>query len=159
MGALTELEIFDCMSDNLRIAADRCRKLAWHPRRGFVYNEFRQALERVEGACRQAYYWRNYDARWLYLGNQMEEAHRRAGGWLRELPSKDGRKVAHPMFQKLADVLDAAHKAADRLRTQATLRAGPILPKPQSMIRTESRPMQVVTPGGIIIPDGVDIAA
>ena len=145
------------MADNLRIASDRCRKLAWHPRRGWIYNEFRQSLELVEGACRQACAWRA-DTRWLMLGLKMAEAHRRAGGWLRDLPSKQGRQVAHPLFQKLADVLDDAHKQADRLRTMATLRSGPILPEVQSVIRTQGRPVQVST-GGIILPPGYDHAA
>jgi hypothetical protein len=158
LGVLTEVEIFDCMRDNLRVAADRCRKLAWNPRRGWLYTEFRQSLELVEGACRQASAWRA-DTRWLVLGLKMAEAHRRAGGWLRDLPSREGRKVAHPMFQKLAEALDDAGKTAERLRTLATLRSGPILPVPLPLIRTESRPMQVLTPGGLILPPGYEDAA
>ncbi|MGA9315580.1 MAG: hypothetical protein WBV77_13250 [Solirubrobacteraceae bacterium] len=166
----TEGEIFSLLSDSLRLAADRCRKLAWHPRRGHQYNEFRQALEKVENACRMAYYWRNYDARWLYLAMQMPEIHRRAGNWIRGkairgpdgVPVYDGgskgiRQVAHPMFAKLAEMLEKAHRDADRLKTMATFRVGMILPKPLPGPHRDTKPIQVITPGGVIIPSGVDL--
>lgn len=149
--AITEQTVFECLSDNLRMAAEDCRKLAWHPKRGFVYDHMRRSLKLVEGACRQAYYLRDYDARWLYLGLQMEEAHKRAGNWVRDLASKDGRKVAHPLFQKLAEVLEKAHQDCERIRTTATGKIGPILPAPEPLHR-ETRPVQVKTPGGIILP-------
>lgn len=152
MGALTEPEIFSCLTENLRLAAEDCRVLAWHPRRGLVYARFCKSLKLVEGACRQAYYWRDYDSRWLYLGLKMEETHRRAGNWLREYTSKDGRKVAHPLFIKLADVLEAAYRDAERVRTMATFRVGPILPAIGPDPHRDTRPVQVMTPGGIILP-------
>lgn len=49
----TELEIFDCLSQNLRKSAENCQKLAWDPKRGHIYNDFRKSLKLVEGCCRQ----------------------------------------------------------------------------------------------------------
>lgn len=159
MSITTEIEIFDCLATNLRKAAEDCRLLAWHPRRGFVYARFIKALGLVEGACRQAYYWRDFDARWLMLALKMHEAQKRAGNWLRDYTSKDGRKVAHPMFVKLGDVLDEAYRLAMRVKTMATFRIGPIMPEPLPGPHRDSRPAQVmlptgyrVTPGGILLP-------
>lgn len=149
---LTESEIFDCLAENLRLAAEDCRVLAWHPRRGFVYARFCQELQLVEGACRQAYYWRDWDSRWLTLGLKMNEAHQRAGNWLRDYTSKAGRKVAHPMFQKLAEVLEAAYRQCERVRTMRTNHFGPIMPAEMSGPHRDTRPVQVMTPGGIILP-------
>ncbi|MGE5148491.1 MAG: hypothetical protein ACM3II_00100 [Rhodospirillaceae bacterium] len=152
MGALTEVEIFDCLAENLRLAVEDCGKLAWHPRRGLVYAQFCRALGMVEGACQQAYYWRDYDARWLLLAQQVAEAQKRAGNWLRDYPSKDGRKVAHPMFERLGEVLSQALVLCDRVRTRATHHIGPIIPAPLPGPHRETRPVQVITPGGIILP-------
>ncbi len=149
---LTEAEIFSCLAENLRLASEDCKQLAWHPRRGLVYARLCKSLRAVEGACRQAYYWRDYDARWLYLGLQMAEVQKRAGGWVRDYPSRDGRKVAHPLFQKLGEVLEDALRRAERVKTMATFHVGPILPTPMEGPHRETRPVQVVTPGGIILP-------
>jgi hypothetical protein len=165
LGALTEVEIFGCLGDNLRRAAEDCRLLAWHPSRGRIYDRFRASLKLVEGACRQAYYWRDYDARWLYLGKTMHEAHERAGNWIRGPiitgpegesvytgGSKDARKVAHPKFQKLAEELEHIHKLTERVRVMATFHSGPILPAPEPGPHRDTRPVQVMTPGGILLP-------
>lgn len=149
---LTEPEIFGCLRENLRVAAEDCRSLAWHPRRGLVYARFSRSLGLVEGACRQAYYWRGYDARWLILAQKMAEAQKRAGDWVRDYASKDGRKEAHPMFQKLAEVLEYALSLADRTQTMATYRVGPIMPPTLEAPHRDTRPVQVITPGGIILP-------
>jgi hypothetical protein len=72
MGALTEPEIFDCLRTNFRLAANLCVELATKPRKGPNYNKLREALKLIEGAARQAAYWRS-DARWLQIGLQMAE--------------------------------------------------------------------------------------
>jgi hypothetical protein len=166
MSALTETEIFGCLSENLRIAAEDCRKLAWHPRRGLVYNRFRQSLQLAEGACKQAYYWRDYDSRWLDLGRIMHWAHERAGDWIRGPivnvaggtlytgGSKESRKAAHPRFQKLAEELEHMHRTTEQVKTLATSRSGPILPEVVPGPHRDTRPVQVMTPGGIILPPG-----
>ena len=156
----TEQEIFSCLSENLRLAAEDCEKLAWDPRRGWTYNRFRKSLKLVEGAAQQAYYWRNYDARWLQLRFLTAGVHKRAGHWLRNTPTKDARDQAHPIFAKLAETLRAAHYHAERVRTAATGKLGPILPPELPGPHREVRPVQVllpggprVTPGGIILPN------
>lgn len=153
MGALTEIEIFDCMSENLRTAIDDCEKLATVPMKGLVYDRFRKALKLVEGACRQASAWRE-DTRWLPIGLMMEEAHKRAGEWLRGVVQPDGTRrmiplgEKHPLFVKLAENLRALLKSVDELRTKKTDRIGMILPQVgapivNGMLRRES---------GLIIP-------
>lgn len=135
MGALTEIEIFDCMSENLRTAIDACEKLATVPLKGPVYDRFRKALGLVEGCCRQAGGWRE-DSRWYPIGMLMEEAHRRAGEWLRGVKGPDGRRrpipfgEKHPLFVRLAEEgLRPLQKVIDDLRTKATGRVGMILPE------------------------------
>jgi hypothetical protein len=153
MGALTETEIFNCMSENLRTAIDDCDLLATTPLKGPVYNRFRKALKLVEGSCRQASAWRS-DTRWLPIGLMMEEAHKRAGEWLRGVKQPNGGRrpiphgEKHPLFLKLAENLRALLKTVNDLRTKQTSRAGMILPEAGvpimgGMIRRES---------GLIIP-------
>lgn len=157
MTDLTEPEIFDCLFENAKKAAEHCDKLAWAPLRGPVYVQFREELKLVEGACRQAAAWRG-DTRWLRIGLMMAEAHRRSGNWLRAYTSKDGRAAANPLFMKLAENLRALEKQAEGLKTQATGRAsmtqGPILPAPIEGPHRDTRPVQVKTPGGLILPPG-----
>jgi hypothetical protein len=122
------------MYDNLRTAIDACEKLATAPLKGPVYNQFRAALKLVEGACRQASAWRE-DTRWLPVGLMMEEAHKRAGEWLRGIKQADGKRrpipfgEKHPLFVKLAENLRGLLKIVDELRTKATGRVGMILPE------------------------------
>lgn len=137
MGALTEVEIFACLTENFRQAAENCEKLAAVPARGPVYNAFRHQLLLIEGACQQAAVWRQ-DCRWYDIGMMMGEAHKRAGNWLR-------RHYPRPLFIKLAENLRAAHMLAEDCRTRATGRVGMILPDEMPIpTRTESRPVQVL---------------
>lgn len=154
MSGTTEAEIFGVLSENLRLAAEDCEKLAWDPRRGFVYDGLRKRLKLIEGAARQAFYWRDYDARWLQLRFLVQGVHKRAGHWLRNSATRDERKVAHPRFAKLAECLRAAYYNAERIRTAATGRLGPILPAQLPGPHRDTRPVQVKTPGGIILPPG-----
>lgn len=166
MGALTEREIFDCLEENFRLAAEYAEQMATNPRRGPIYVKFRESLKLAEGACRQAAAWRE-DSRWLKTGMNLAEAHQKAGGWLRGIKVKNGPYITlaeghkHPLFVKLAEVLRAGAEAAKLLRMRATGKLGMILPEVRKAEpRTQGRPMQVllppmgprVSPGGIILP-------
>lgn len=152
MRSLSEHEIFSCLSENFRLAAENCEKLAWAPKRGLIYKRMMDELKLCEGACRQVAQYRG-DARWLQIGLQMHEAHTRAGSWLRMYIAKDSRKVAHPLFQKLAECLRWGQASADKMRHAATGRLGLILPAPLPAPHRDVRPIQVLSPGGIILPD------
>lgn len=145
----TEAEIFGRMAESLRSAAEDCKQLAWNSRRGFVYDRFRKDLKLIEGCCRQIYYWRDYDSRWLILKQLCAFAHERAGTWLRNSPTREMRNKAHPVFQKLSEQLEHMHRDVERLRHMATGRRGPILPDelPEPDVRS-GRPVQVNLPGG-----------
>lgn len=150
MTDLTECEIFDCLSENFRLAAECCEKLAVSPKTGPIYRKLREQLRLCDGACRQAAYWRG-DARWLYIGRDCIEAWHRSGKWLREYRGPEGRRVAHPLFLKLAEVLRAGAKNAERLRTAATYKIGPIVPEPLPGPHRDTRPVSM---GGLILPAG-----
>jgi hypothetical protein len=163
MAQLTEIEIFDCLKTNLRLAAQSCDTLAVSPRKGPTYVKLRKELQLAEGACRQVAYWRGGDARWLKIGMFMAEAHKRAGGWLRGIKQPDGTtmKVApghmHPLFVKLAENLRAAYVKAEEFRTKRTNRIGPILPivqpPPHNLEKTEHGWSGYRrSPGGILMP-------
>ena len=162
MSALTESEIFACLSENFRLAVQYCEDLARLPKKGPTYLKLRESLKLLEGACRQAAYWRS-DARWFRLGLMMEEAHKRAGSWLRGADDGTGQRVKlaaghlHPLFVKLADNLRKGHLSAEQLRHKKTGRIGPILPAMPSITRIGNRPVQV-SKGGIILPNSVRAA-
>lgn len=150
MGALTEREIFDRMSASFRIAAECCDKLVVAPAAGPVYDELRQHLRLIEGCCRQAAHWRE-DARWLPLGLEMAEAHRRAGEWLR-------RRYARRVFGLLASKLREGQRAAEALRDRKPPKLGLILPAPQrdpterpALISLPEMPHTVPNPGGALL--------
>jgi hypothetical protein len=162
MGRLTEADIFECLSENFRLAAEDCEKLARLPKKGRAYTSLREKLELLEGACRQAAAWRE-DSRWLQIGLYMAEAHKRAGDWLRGIKvagSPVRVKIApghmHPLFNKLAEHLRAAQARAEDFRTKATGKMGTILPE------VEAAPHRDTTPvgwrrsqGGLIVPESV----
>ena len=153
---VTEPEILSCLKENFRLAAQHCDDLAVLPARGPTYDLLRAELKACENCCRQVAWYRE-DTRWLRLGMMMEEAHKRAGNWLRTDPRTTTDNAAHPMFTRLAENLRAGMKRVTDLETQATGRLGMILPDaaPRA-IRTQGRAMQVrKSPGGIIIPEGV----
>lgn len=149
MGQPTEQEIFDCLSTNFRLAAENCEKLAVSPRRGQIYRAFIENLKLVEGAARQAGYYRGGDARWLQIGLMVAEAHKRAGDWLRGIKQPGGgyRKIPegqrHPLFMKLAEVLRSGHRRAEELRAKRVNRMGPILP-----IMRQATSQRETTPAG-----------
>jgi hypothetical protein len=157
MGHLTEREIFDCLVDNLKSAAQSCEYLARSPKKGPTYHKLRKELKLIEGAARQAGHWRR-DARWLQIGLYMEECHKRAGDWIRGIQQPDGSRrpisfgQMHPLFVKLAEVLRASHKGALDLRDKATGKVGAILPKPQRVDRPVGAPIGWrKSSGGILV--------
>ncbi len=161
--ALSETEVLDCLKSNLRLAAQSCDKLAVSSRKGPTYRQLRDQLRLVEGACRQVAYFRGGDARWLQVGLFMAEAHKRAGDWLRGLKQPDGTRIKvapgqmHPLFTRLAEVLRSAYSKAEELRTKATNRIGPILPKPGVPPHRDTRPAGWNrSPGGLLIPERVN---
>lgn len=160
MGALTEIEIFDCMYDSLKAAASLAEDLAKLPAQGPTYQQFREKMLLIEGTCRQACAWRE-DSRWLYVGQQIAEALARTGNWLRgyRVEGTMGKVfVARDLYLLLADNLRGTAKAIECLRHNATGVRGMILPETPHISRTESRPVQVLapdnearSPGGIIL--------
>ena len=163
MGRLTEQEIFTCLAENFRLAAEDCEKLARSARKGPTYHALRDRLEILEGACRQAGVWRD-DARWFQIGLYMAECHKRAGEWLRGIKGAPGQpriKVApghmHPLFMKLAEHLRALQAQSDDLRTKATGRVGTILPVAQRAPLRDTTPVGWRRPSGLIVPDGVRV--
>ncbi len=159
---MSEAELLDRMKCSIRSAAERCRKLAVHPLRGFVYDAMRKELKQIEQDCTSVAYYRNGDARWLNVGLMMEEAHKRAGDWLRKGQSKEARERTHPLFQKLADNLDHLHKTIVYLETKATGVMGPILPavlpaphRPGKNVQVALPPHMKQTNSGLIVPAGI----
>lgn len=166
MGALTEVEIFDCIATNLAIAADCCEQMATRPMRGVQFIKFREACANVEGACRQASQWRE-DTRFLPMGLMMEKCHQFALRWITGFKAEPGQpRVAlserekHPKFVKMAENLRFAAESMKILKDGKTGKIGMILPDTsRGPIRTQGRPTQVLlpagmraTPGGIIVP-------
>lgn len=163
MGALSEQEIFSCLSENFRLAAEDCEKLARSPRKGPTYSALRDKLELLEGACRQASVWRQ-DTRWLTIGLYMAKAHELSLEWLRGISAGPGRprvKVAaghmHPLFTKLAENLRAAQVKAEQYRTKATGKIGTILPAVQAAPLRDTTPVGWRRPSGLIVPPGVTV--
>lgn len=147
---LQEQEILDCVQDNFKSAADCCLRLA-RGERGPLYRKLRANLGLAEGALRQAAWWRE-DARWLYIVPVVARAHQEAGRWLREKGPKTGWK-----FHKLAEILQSGMKAVEEIRDKRTGRVGMLLPKPLPGPHRDVRPVQVKTPGGIILPAGSSV--
>lgn len=153
MGALTSVEIFEALSDNLKQAAERCEQLAWHPRRGHVYWAFRDNLKLAEGACRQVGAHRE-DARWFPIGLQLAHVHKMCGNWMRSSQTKDARNAVHRLFGKTAEILRALAYQAEQLKNAKTGRSGMLLPQPitRGLPQRVGAPVQVKTSGGLILP-------
>ena len=162
MGALTEIEIFDCMTSNLKLAIEACDALARIPLKGATYDKLRKTLRLIEGTCKQAAAWRE-DTRWLPLGMQMGRVHQMAGDWLRGIKMPDGTRVKitdgelHPCFVKLAENLRGLLKIAENYRTKATGRRGMILPAVGQGPHRDTRPVgwSPPPPGWYEMPNGL----
>ena len=158
MGALTEPEIFDCMTGNLRSAIQACEDLARFPRKGLNYDKLRKCLRLIEGTCKQAAAWRE-DSRWLPLGMMMGQCHQKAGDGLRGIKMPDGTRIKindgelHPAFVKLAENLRALLKTAESYRTKRTNRVGMILPTILPGPHRDTKPVGwSSTSSGLLIP-------
>ena len=169
MSALTEVEIMDCLQENFRKAAEHCELLASLPMRGPTYELLREELGLIEGAARQAAYWRDDaggagapigfagthgfealksdmgDPGWLEIAHMMGECHKRAGDWLRGF-------YPRPLFLKLAAVLRECHRKAELRRTSKTGLRGHRRPPVRPGPHRDTRPVSVITPGGIALP-------
>ncbi|MBB3453903.1 hypothetical protein FHT86_002159 [Rhizobium sp. BK313] len=146
MSDLTEVEIFDCLTDNFKKAIQHCEDLAVKPAKGPTYSTLRNELKLIEGASRQAAHWRE-DSRWLQIGLLVSEAHKRAGNWLRaKQPAK--------LFLLLAKALIVAQANAEDIRTRATGRRGAILPDVMPGPHRDTRPVGWrASDGGILLPN------
>lgn len=164
MGSLTEAEIFDCLKSNFRLAAELSENLAVAPRKGPLYRQFRDTLKLIEGACRQAAAWRG-DTRWLRIGLLIEQAHKRAGEWLRGIRLPNGTRMMladghrHPAFSHLAANLRMGMQRAEEFQNRATGRTGLILPKPQPGPHRDTRPVHVTVPPAVRRPSGLIVPA
>lgn len=158
MGALTEIEIFDCMTSNLKLAADLCDQLAQCPKRGDQYDRLRKAMKLIEGTFKQAAVWRE-DTRWLPWGQLIEKAHQLAGSWLRGIPQEGGGYITlsestrHPCFVKLAENLRGMLKQVEDLRTRKTNRRGMILPTPMRAPHRDTVPVGWRKSGNLLLPE------
>lgn len=154
MANISEIEIFSCLVENFRLSAEHCDLLAISLKRGPIYRLLMEELKTCETCCRQVG-WNRGDARWLQIGLKMEEAHQRAGTWLRKYvgPGRD-RKIAHDLFKNLAENLRVGQAEAEKMRMAATYRIGPILPKPLDPPLRDTRPVHVTRPSGLIVPYG-----
>lgn len=137
MSALTENEIFDCLIANFRLAAEDCDALAKRPISGPAYVDLRDHLALIDGAMKQAAFWRE-DERWLSISEQIPQAHRLAGEWLRgvevesETPGVVIRRPIpagelHPCFLKLAEFLRWCAVEAAKLKDAKTNQTGAYL--------------------------------
>lgn len=161
MGDLTEREIFDCLTENFRLAADNAEKLARVPAKGPVYSQFRDNLCLIEGACRQAHYWRQ-DARWLEIAKWCGLVHQTCGEWLRGIKVKGAPRLKlaerqlHPNFIRAAERLRAAYAVAIAFRDNKTNRVGMILPKAQPAPHRDTKPVGwTKNESGLFLPSGM----
>lgn len=143
MTALSEVEIFDCLTSNLHEAAATCDLMVVAAARGPLYRKLRGNLVLIEGACRQMGFWRG-DMRFQILGVRAAECHKRAGTWLR-------RHAAPQLFTKLAEMLRKIEGDVARLRDRATGKRGAILVPAQPGPHRDTRPVYVRT-SGLLVP-------
>lgn len=150
MSDLTEIEIFDRLVSSFREAAEHCEALALQVNRtkGQRYSKLREHLMLIEGGARQAAMWRD-DWRWLQIGQFAAECHKKCGDWLRF-------KTRGPMFQKCAENMRMMQRAAEEMRDRATGIRGSIRPETPAYA-PENRSVQVITPGGLILPAGTSL--
>jgi len=138
------------MAEEFRLAAEDCDRLAALPPGspiavGPLYNQLRNRMKLIEGTIRQAAYWRQ-DARWFRIGPLVEELHQRIGNWLR-LKVKPSPRV----FELCAINMRMLHKVCEAHRTQATGKAGTILPAPLTPAARPDRSV-LVRPSGLLVP-------
>ena len=143
-STLTEKEVFDVITTNLRDAAENCELLAKLPAKGPTYIKLRENLQLIEGGCRQIVEFRR-DMRYDLLGMRARDCHQRAGDWLRSVS-------APILFFKLATALRKIRHDMERLRNARTGRRGPILPAVGRGKHRETRPVYIRRPSGLVMP-------
>lgn len=154
---LSESEIWECLKENLKGAADDCAIIARQPSSGPEFIRLRERLALCEGACRQMSVWRQ-DTRWLPIGMKFEQAHQKAREWLHR-PTVSSKKL----FTLLETALRKMQRDTEILHKRATGKVGMILPKPQrGEIRTQGRAVQVpadyaLTQSGLVVPAGTKV--
>jgi hypothetical protein len=160
MSTLTENEVDDRLKSAIGEARDACRNLAVRSAEGRDYSSLRDSLMLIEGCCRQMAAFRA-DYRWLPVGMQIAECHKRAGSWLRGYEDKGVHVKWEPgtmnkMFVMLGQVLEQLGIMAEKIRTERTGIKGPILP--DSMLAAPERKAGRIgftpakKPNGLIIP-------
>lgn len=155
MGTLTETEIFECLSINLRLASETCIRLANSPLKGSLYKQLRDYLSLIEGSSRQAAAWRA-DSRWYDIANHAAQAHKLSGDWLRKYALNQD--YLKKMLLKLAEFLAFSYVLSQSLKSKKTGILGPILPEgmDKSSLKQKNAQMRISN-GGIIIPNCVSI--
>lgn len=152
MAYVQEIEMFARLVESFRLSAELCDRMAVSLHRGRLYKDLIENLRLCENCCRQVAKERG-DARWLVTGFKMEEAHQRAGTWLRKYVREgQDRKMAHDLFKKLAEQLRFIMAEGEKMRYAATERLGPVLPKVQTPPLRDTRPVAVMLPSGLIVP-------
>lgn len=154
---LTEAEIFDCLGANLKLASENCKNLAVLPRKGKSHKDLITQLHLIEGAARQAAYWR-LDHRWLGIGMQCGKAHHLAKNWLSKYRAPSDKAFLYQLFIKLAEFLDHAYQIYIEMKNAKTGTNNPILPEYMERRDPRARENTVmkISNGGIIIPEGVN---
>jgi len=172
----TEAEIWACLSENMRLAAEDCEKLARLPIRGPTYLRLLEELKLITGACRALAWCRddaggvgapvgfsgthgleavqmgeNDSAGWLEVSHMMGTLHQKIGDWLRS-------HYRGPLFLKAATVLREIHRQMqrrhDRPLGRSPMTQGALMPPMRPGPHRESRPVQVKAPGAIVLPPG-----
>ena len=164
MSVLTEAEIFDCLVSNFKLAAEDCDALAKRPVSGPAYMSLRDCLASIDGAMKQAAFWRE-DQRWLLISEQIPQAHKLAGEWLRGVevesdtpgvmirrPIPEGE--LHPCFAKLAEFLRFCAVETEKLRHAKTNKTGAYLLDPGSSSRRAGHVGWQPRESGLIVPAG-----
>lgn len=164
MSDLSEAEIFDCLITNFRLAAEDCDALAKRPISGVAYVDLRDHLALIDGAMKQAAFWRE-DERWLDISEKVPVAHRLAGEWLRgvevesDVPGVIIRKPIgagelHPCFVKLAEFLRWCAVEAAKLKDAKTNQTGAYLIDRGTAPRRAGHMGWRGTQSGLIVPAG-----
>lgn len=140
---LSETDIFDRLRTSLRAAIQHTKDLAFLPAQGPTYLKLIEELKLIEGAARQAQFWRQ-DMRWGVVANEMEAFHQKIGQAIR---SHQARRI----FLRMAEMMQFFLDRANELQNAKTGRMGAILPKVQPGPHRETRPVHI-SKGGIILP-------
>ena len=144
-GWLTEAGSTDLGRSSMLAAASDCSLLQTLPAQGATFVRLRENLKLAEGACRQMGHWRE-DSRWIYLAPQLENLHQMARVMIVS-------HYARQLFTKLEITLRKIVSAADDLENKKTGKVGMILPDTSHGPHRDTRPVQVKSPGGIILQE------